>query len=88
MFETFPRNIYMYIYVYISPTLAASSSTGRGATTVMATQLAEWTNGEGALVKVPPNAKAALEAKYRGQKNLGEKAPRRPPSPTMARCTA
>ena len=40
----------------------------------MATQLVEWTNGEGALVKVPPNAKAALEAKYRGQKNLGEKA--------------
>ena len=40
----------------------------------MATQLAEWANGEGALVKVPPNAKAALEAKYRGQRNLGEKA--------------
>ena len=46
----------------------------RSASGMSATQLVDWTNAEGDTVKVPPNAKAALEAKYRGQSNLGEKA--------------
>ena len=37
-----------------------------------ATQLADWTDSEGATYKVPPNVLAALETKYRGQGNLGK----------------
>ena len=41
-----------------------------------ATQVVEWEDATGKKVKVPPNVRDALIAKFRGQPNLGPKAAR------------
>ena len=40
------------------------------------TQVVEWEDATGRKVKVPPNVRDALIAKFRGQPNLGPKAQR------------